>query len=144
MTIEEFTSCSSNLAHNRQTRMLANLSLIHCYNLNAMSESTRNELMLKSAKENLVNLEFFGLTEHQRDTQNLFEETFNLQFLEDFLQNNVTHASQVDLSDHDLNQIRSKNSLDIELYEFAKDLFQQRVKMFNSKNIIESSTGVDK
>ena len=69
VTLDEFTSCPHNLANNRQTRMLANLSKIHCYNKTAMSEAQRNALMLESAKENLRNMAFFGITEYQRETQ---------------------------------------------------------------------------
>ena len=31
VTLEEFTSCPHNLAFNRQTRMLADLDLVNCY-----------------------------------------------------------------------------------------------------------------
>lgn len=132
VSLEEFTSCSSNLAHNRQTRMLANLSLVNCYHTKTMSESTRNKLLLQSAKENLSNMEFFGLTEFQRDTQFLFEETFNLRFIEDFQQSNMTHANQADLSQKELDAVTAKNKLDIELYEFAKTLFKSRVQQMRT------------
>ena len=32
VSMEQFVSCPFNLAFNRQTRMLADLSLVHCYN----------------------------------------------------------------------------------------------------------------
>lgn len=78
VSLDEFLSCHHNLAFNRQTRMLADLSLVQCYNLRAMSRNDRDRLMLASAKSNLKNLAFFGLKERMNDSQELFEQTFNL------------------------------------------------------------------
>lgn len=59
----------------RQTRMLADLSLIGCYNSSFMNEEERNRVMLASAKKNLLSIAFFGLTEFQKvkNTNNCFE-----------------------------------------------------------------------
>ncbi|KAH9512675.1 Heparan-sulfate 6-O-sulfotransferase 3-B, partial [Bulinus truncatus] len=47
VTFDEFLNCSSNLAFNRQTRMLANLSLSDCYRSNSTkTQSERDETML--------------------------------------------------------------------------------------------------
>ncbi|XP_074658442.1 heparan-sulfate 6-O-sulfotransferase 2-like isoform X2 [Tubulanus polymorphus] len=128
VTIDEFMKCPSNLAYNRQTRMLANLSRIGCYNQSAMEESTRNRVLLESAQENLRDLAFFGLTEYQAFTQYLFEKTFNLAFKQDFLQFNVTHSDFVNLTEQQRHLLLQRNVLDIKLYQYAKDLFFERLK----------------
>jgi hypothetical protein len=58
-------ACHYNLASNRQTRMLADLSLVGCYN-SSLSSSDRDQLMLASAKHNLKYMPFFMLTEYQK------------------------------------------------------------------------------
>ncbi|XP_015219121.1 heparan-sulfate 6-O-sulfotransferase 3-B [Lepisosteus oculatus] len=126
VTLLEFMDCAYNLANNRQVRMLADLSLVGCYNLSSMNESERNDILLRSAKNNLKNMAFFGLTEYQRKTQYLFERTFNLQFISPFTQINSTRAANVDISEATRRRIEELNFLDMQLYEYAKDLFLQR------------------
>lgn len=46
--------------------MLADLSLIGCYNTSYMNQEERNRVMLASAKRNLLSIAFFGLTEFQK------------------------------------------------------------------------------
>lgn len=46
--------------------MLADLSLIGCYNSSTMNQEERNRVMLASAKRNLLSIAFFGLTEFQK------------------------------------------------------------------------------
>ncbi|XP_029459168.1 heparan-sulfate 6-O-sulfotransferase 3-like [Rhinatrema bivittatum] len=126
VSLREFMDCGYNLANNRQVRMLADLSLVGCYNLTFMNESERNEILLMSAKNNLKNMAFFGLTEFQRKTQYLFEKTFNLKFISPFTQFNTTRASNVDIDEWARRHIEELNYLDMQLYEYAKDLFLQR------------------
>lgn len=126
VSLQEFMDCSYNLANNRQVRMLADLSLVGCYNLTFMNESERNVILLQSAKNNLKNMAFFGLTEFQRKTQYLFERTFSLKFIAPFTQFNVTRASNVDIGEDVRQRIEELNFLDVQLYEYAKDLFLQR------------------
>lgn len=66
MGLDEFAACESNLATNRQTRMLSDLALIGCYNKTSMSSRKRDRIMLASAKRNLVAMSYFGLTEYQK------------------------------------------------------------------------------
>ncbi|XP_018105371.1 heparan-sulfate 6-O-sulfotransferase 3 [Xenopus laevis] len=126
VTLQEFMDCNYNLANNRQVRMLADLSLVGCYNLTFMNESERNHILLQSAKNNLKNMAFYGLTEFQRKTQFLFERTFNLKFISPFTQFNSTRASNVDIDEKSRERIKELNYLDVQLYEYAKDLFLQR------------------
>lgn len=73
-------------------------------------------------------MSFFGLTEYQKNSQYIFEETFNLRFAIPFEQHNSTLSMQAFelLSETQKKKIRDINALDIELYDFAKDLMFQR------------------
>ncbi|XP_034720387.1 heparan-sulfate 6-O-sulfotransferase 3-B-like [Etheostoma cragini] len=122
----DFMSCPSNLANNRQVRMLADLSLVGCYNMSTVSELERGRVLLASAKANLRNMAFYGLTEFQRKTQYLFERTFGLRFIRAFTQINSTRAASVGISEKVRWRIEGLNALDVELYEYAKELFLQR------------------
>ena len=129
VTIQQFISCPHNLAINRQTRMLADLTLVGCYNTSFMSAKERDVILLASAKENLRRMAYFGLCEHQRTSQYLFETSFHLHFLQPFIQLNETHSTLTanKLSADQLNQIKRLNHLDIELYEFAEQLLFERL-----------------
>ncbi|XP_054479959.1 heparan-sulfate 6-O-sulfotransferase 3-B-like [Anoplopoma fimbria] len=122
----DFMSCPSNLANNRQVRMLADLSLVGCYNMSSVSELERGRVLLASAKANLRNMAFYGLTEFQRKTQYLFERTFGLRFIRAFTQINSTRAASVGISEKVRWRIEGLNALDVELYEYAKELFLSR------------------
>lgn len=128
VTLEEFMACPHNLANNRQVRMLADLSLVGCYNLSSMGENERGTILLSSAMSNLKNMAFYGLTEFQRKTQYLFERTFHLHFIAAFTQLNSTRAAGVELRRDVRERIESLNFLDMQLYKFAKELFLQRVQ----------------
>lgn len=128
VTLDEFLGCKDNLAKNRQTRMLANLSLVHCYNSSGMDSDQRDQILLDSAKENLLKMTYFGLTEFQVYTQRLFEYTFDLNFVEDFSQLPVTHSDRSVINGNQKEEILRQNRLDIALYQYAKDLFLQRIR----------------
>ncbi|KAL8577206.1 hypothetical protein ACOMHN_061333 [Nucella lapillus] len=128
VSLQEFMDCPHNLAFNRQTRMLANLTTVHCYNTSALTPARRAALLLVSAKRNLQQMSFFGLVEFQTDSQFLFEHSLHMRFQHDFVQLNRTHSSRENLTVSVLNRIAQLNSLDIELYQFAKDLFLQRMQ----------------
>ncbi|KAL2076560.1 hypothetical protein ACEWY4_027842 [Coilia grayii] len=125
-TLQQFMDCPYNLANNRQVRMLADLSLVGCYNMSFMPEKKRAQILLESAKKNLRDMAFFGLTEFQRKTQYLFERTFRLRFIRPFIQYNSTRAAGVDLDNDTILRIEELNDLDMQLYDYAWDLFQQR------------------
>ncbi|CAK6965544.1 heparan-sulfate 6-O-sulfotransferase 3-B-like [Scomber scombrus] len=126
VSLANFMNCPSNLANNRQVRMLADLSLVGCYNMSSMSELERGHVLLASAKANLRNMAFYGLTEFQRKTQYLFERTFGLRFIRAFTQINSTRAASVGISEKVRWRIEGLNALDVELYEYAKELFLRR------------------
>uniref|UniRef100_H3D6V6 Heparan-sulfate 6-O-sulfotransferase n=1 Tax=Tetraodon nigroviridis TaxID=99883 RepID=H3D6V6_TETNG len=126
VALEDFMNCPSNLANNRQVRMLADLSLVGCYNMSSVGELERGRVLLASAKANLRNMAFYGLTEFQRKTQYLFERTFGLRFIRPFTQINSTRAASVGISEKVRRRIEGLNALDVELYEYAKELFLRR------------------
>ncbi|XP_030638479.1 heparan-sulfate 6-O-sulfotransferase 3-B [Chanos chanos] len=128
VSLAEFMACPSNLANNRQTRMLADLSLVGCYNLSSMSAQRRDEVLLASAMRNLRHMAFFGLTEFQRKTQYLFERTFGLRFVAPFTQLNGTRAAGVVVGGALRRRIEALNALDLRLYEYARELFLRRVQ----------------
>ncbi|XP_054244697.1 heparan-sulfate 6-O-sulfotransferase 2 [Indicator indicator] len=132
-SLQEFMDCPYNLANNRQVRMLSDLSLVGCYNLSVMPEEQRNKVLLDSAKENLKRMAFFGLTEFQRKTQYLFEKTFSMNFISPFTQYNSTRASSVEMDEQTQRRIQALNFLDVELYDYAKDLFLQRYQYMRQK-----------
>lgn len=134
--IEQFAGCESNLAVNRQTRMLADLALVGCYNKTGMSHHERDRIMLASAKRNLASMSYFGLTEFQKISQYIFEETFNLRFAIPFEQHNqtVSRTTMMNLESEQRRKIDKLNSLDIELYVFAKSLLMQRFERIKAKD----------
>lgn len=135
VSLGDFMACPHNLANNRQARMLANLSEIGCYNKSVFPDAElRDRILLQSAKDNLRAMAFFGLTEFQADTQYMFEKTFHLKFIEDFVQHNATHANLNDISDVQKRTIHERNRLDIEVYQYAKELFFQRLKRMRDED----------
>merc|ERR1719431_1244476 len=128
--LDEFMDCPYNLAVNRMTRMLADLRLINCYDTTSMSQKARDIITLNSAKTNLEKMAYFGLTEKQHESQELFEHTFDLQFKIPFEQFNETTSgnTESDLNQDIIDRITELNHLDVELYDFAKDLILRRYK----------------
>lgn len=136
VTLAEFLKCPSNLAINRQTRMLADLKLAGCYNTSAISRERRDEILLQSAMKNLASMAYFALVEYQIESQYLFERTFGMKFRQPFVQmgNEETRAGAVALDSQDLTRIQELNHLDIALYSFAKKLFFERFNYFKRKD----------
>lgn len=116
--------------------MLADLSLVGCYDKNYMSKTDRDRIMLASAKRNLRSMAFFGLTEYQKISQYIFEETFNLRFAIPFEQNNSTVSSSTIsfLTTTQATKIATLNNLDIELYKYAKKLLMERFDKVKSRD----------
>ena len=135
VSFQEFVSCPSNLAINRQTRMLADLELIGCYLPSGISMETQNIIMLQSAKDTLRHMEFFGVQEYQSATQYLFERTFKVKFNDDFYQKNNSYTSAVKLSKEQLKKAIVLNHLDVQLYDYGKQIFMQKVKNWIEKDI---------
>lgn len=136
VTFPEFLNCSSNLAFNRQTRMLADLRLVGCYDSTVMPQKRRDEILLKSAKINLESMTYFALVEYQRESQYLFEKTLGMKFYRPFTQLSAEDtragALSANLDPRYVTRLEERNRLDIELYSFAKELFFKRLKHFEA------------
>ena len=130
ITLEFFMNCAGNLANNRQTRMLADFRLLQCDKVNSSTFETMQRRMLESAKRNLAQFHFFGLTEYQKENQILFENTFGVKFRGPGLTLKKSSASNLisKIKENQLEQVKKLNSLDIELYEFANKIFFSRLK----------------
>ncbi|XP_031560977.1 heparan-sulfate 6-O-sulfotransferase 1-B-like [Actinia tenebrosa] len=138
VTVEDFLACKSNLAFNRQARMLADLRLVNCYNITGIGPKKRDKIILKSAMRNLQSMAYFGLTEYQKESQYLFEKTFGVKFFRPFAQKaeDDTRAADVmtDIEPADIQRLKKLNIVDIRLYAFAKELFFYRVKYFKDQD----------
>jgi len=77
----------------------------------------------ESAKDGL-----FGLCEQQKTSQYLFETTFGIQFLTPFIQLNETLSTlaEKEFGAGLLRKVARLNRLDVQLYNFAKELLRER------------------
>ena len=129
MSIEEFISCKGNMANNRQTRMLADYfsDKKDC----RIFHPDNKKLLLENAKQVLKSFKFFALNEYQELNQKLFEKVFkHLKFNIKFEQSDDEYGSNLieKLNQKSIDQIYKLNELDIQLYEYAKELFFERIK----------------
>ena len=136
VTIESFVSCDSNWANNRQTFALAKLENFGCFNRSVWKQ--REAQLVNSAKSNLKNMAFFGMAEYQKESTVLFEETFNLAMDEPLKQKPFTALRSFDtllkeiLRNKSLyKRIAEINHLDMQLYQYALELFALRLKPFD-------------
>ena len=70
---------------------------------------------------------FFGLSEHQTYSQLLLKALVGIEF-EGFEQQKTDHASCYDITPEQRKQVEEINHLDVQLYDFARDLFYQRLR----------------
>lgn len=93
-------------------------------------QSQRDMIILHSAKSNLHRMAYFGLSEFPNISQKMFESAFDLHFATqphhkfNRLSNYLKNAKRPSLSEH---AVREANHLDVQLYEYAKELFFERV-----------------
>ncbi|VDP69859.1 unnamed protein product [Schistosoma mattheei] len=151
VSIKSVIDCPYNLASNRQTRMLANLSILGCYkhltkwsqplNATVLTHIPRVSLaLLNSAKHNLVSIiSCYGLSEYLIYSQYILQKCLHITFKRSFIEFNkisfmkqrllFTHATIIrsNLNQSTLREIQNVNRLDIFLYSFAKQLFVYRL-----------------
>jgi len=94
--------------------------------------------LVKEAKENLEkNFEFIGLQEYFDLSLDIFAMTFGRYSFSDSsafttnLNTDKSFGSKYALPEEDRQIIEDRNSMDLELYNFAKDLFFKRLREFN-------------
>lgn len=87
--------------------------------------------MMESAKENLRNMAFFGIKERMDDSQFFFENKFDMQFSRKMSVWGKSKSNDTVLTESQLAYIRNVNKLDWELYEYALQLFDERLSELN-------------
>ncbi|CAJ0610391.1 unnamed protein product [Cylicocyclus nassatus] len=135
VSLDEFLHCPFNLAFNRQTRMLADLTLVNCYSRTGMDPRTRDRILLESAKNNLRNMAFFGVKERMDDSQMMFEQLFNLSFTKRLSVWSRSKSNDTDVTAEQLKIIRERNELDIQLYDYAVNLFELRLAVLMNRSV---------
>ena len=145
LTFSKFLACPNkyNLAFNRETRMLANLTEVECQN----NQLVYGEAMLESAKRNLNSMAFYGLAEYQSESQYLFEKTFGLKFNQIFVQSQVnktkSHKVELTLTREQKFRVQEATELDRQLYSYAKKIFLKRLayhRELDKINPVDSNT----
>jgi heparan sulfate 6-O-sulfotransferase HS6ST1 len=115
-----------------------------------VDDDSLDDILLERAVKSLDQLSFFGLAEHQHLSRVLFRKTFGNFFK---LANEKRTSSvdrhdgkgEISLKEMDsrlVKKIESLNRLDIRLYEYASDLFFQRLKFYNISTAISSTKTV--
>jgi hypothetical protein len=113
MSLEEYV-IKENEAHNGQTALLSGLPV----NAN-----------IAKAKENLKTFSVVGITEMFNESLFLLKKEYEWDNI-DYLKQNITRKrpSKEKISPTLINLIKKYNALDLELYEFAKQLLYQKLK----------------
>ncbi|KAJ1362567.1 hypothetical protein KIN20_022168 [Parelaphostrongylus tenuis] len=135
VSLNEFLHCPFNLAFNRQTRMLADLTLVNCYSRNGMDPKTRDRILLESAKKNLMNMSFFGIKERMEDSQMMFEQLFNISFNRQLSAWSRSKSNDTEVTSRQLKLIRKHNELDVELYDYALKVFDHRLAAVSNRSM---------
>ena len=133
ITLEDFMSCESGIANNRQTRLLANYNEKN-HNCSLFQQENKRQL-LENAKNVLKTLSYFALTEYEKESEELFEYTFGNKFKFALKSNSSlieTNEFKIlkSLNKTTIERIKQLNDLDLELYNFSKDLFFKRLKHY--------------
>lgn len=146
VTLSAFLSCESNWANNRQIFSVADLETVLCFKKMALPREERERRLLESAKNNLKQFSFFGITEYQTESSVLFEKTFGLRFGEGLEQKPVSALNSAPMlstiwnSESTYNKIAAANHLDMQLYEYALELFAARLLAIGIKIDLENVT----
>ncbi|VDP74705.1 unnamed protein product [Echinostoma caproni] len=145
-----FLACPYNLAHNRQTRMLADLPRLGCYrnlvNWSIPTEGSNPNLtqiqhdLSVSAKHSLLTrICAFGFSEHLVYTQYMLQRSLHVVFQQLLIgtpsvplpTDRQTHAALIraTLNTDELKAVEDRIQLDTELYRFARALFTRRLTL---------------
>ena len=136
LTLETFVRCTESWSVNRMTLMLADHELATCWDKKKYSREQRDQILLESAKSNLLNMSYFGINEFFVDSESLFEETFGVSFGNPVqkLSFNSSYAGHfisslmVDEEIDVFKKVVQNNLLDLELYEYAFEIFRTRMR----------------
>ena len=134
VTLEQFMACDSNWARNRQTVMVADLEAVGCFRNTNLTASDRDHFMLQSAKENLEQFAFVGISEYMAESGLLFEHRFGVELDDPSMQKQLQYQHsgpvlvEVWKNASLYNRLAAINSLDMELYNYAMKLFTARLE----------------
>ena len=146
LTLEKFLKCTDSWSINRMTLSLADHELATCWDKKKYSHEQRDQILLESAKSNLRNFSYFGLNEFIVESGSLFEETFGV-VLRSPIQvqplNNSRAGQFINslMQEKEINifkKIVKNNLLDLELYEYALDIF--RIRMRTIRKEVDTDT----
>ena len=143
-SLKEYLGCDVIWRKNRLTFALADSEQVTCWNRTQYTSKERGELLLESAKQNLLKFSFFGILEFQKESGWLFERTFGMEFgippphlpfnssmANLLLQELLMHTSLYD-------KVIARNKWDLELYWFALEEFEKRMNAFGKE--LDTST----
>ena len=148
LTLEKFLRCKDSWSSNRMTLMLADHEVASCWDRTKYTCEERDQLLLTSAKSNLHDFSYFGLNEFFADSGALFEETFGV-VLRHPTENQSLNRSYAGLFFSSLTleentdiykKVIQNNLLDLELYEYALDLFTSRMRIMGKELDINTLT----
>jgi len=140
LTFEKFISCSYNQAINRQTRMIADLTLVGCYKPVRSSVKLHEATLLASAKLNLQKyFAGFAINEYLVESQLLLEHQLGKKITDPFMTKKPERKKSGDLVTYIFkkkelyDKIVRLNHLDMKLYQYALDLFESRLVQLGIK-----------
>ena len=106
-------------------------SALLAYSADLMDNKDKRQRLLDSAQQNLLSLRYFAITSFINESQWMFEQTFGIRFktpmyLQKHRNNHYSGDTFISLSLETKERVTAINDLDLELYEFAKQLFWKR------------------
>ena len=114
---------------NLQTRVVAGLVTQYAGRYLSLNGSL-GKVVLRRAKRNLIErYEAFGLKERFEDSVRLFASCLGVQpeWANQHHKSTSNRPSVADLSEHTRQSLRKSNALDVKLYEFARDRFEDQI-----------------
>ena len=146
LTLGKFLRCTESWSINRMTLSLADHKLATCWDKRKYSRDQRDRILLESAKSTLQNISYFGLNEFMAESGSLFEKTFGLT-LKNPIQGQSLNSSKAGhfisslMQDKEINifkEVVQNNLLDLELYEYALDIFRTQMRAIGKE--LDSNT----
>ena len=127
LEFQEFLDCPYNPAGNRQTWMLADLDKIGCDRLLSAPAKIIKAELVQSAKQNLMSMAFFSLTEMRNETVNGLKKVFGFRYPPTVTKRLTSAVRNEDaITEKQSEEIRQQNDMDIEVYNFARALYYRR------------------
>jgi hypothetical protein len=131
MSLQEFLTNYRERAYNLQTRYLAGAEFERQRTNSYITYGECNLETLEMAKTHLKHNFYFGITENFYESVFILGKILGWNLLNCFYhtKSNISHNrldNSENISEEDMNLIREYNSLDIELYKYARELFDKQ------------------